>query len=138
MRFMIIVKSEPKDEQVMPDPAMFEAMGRFNQSLADAGILLAAEGLSPSRDGAKVSFDHGKVAVKDGPFSEAKELIGGFWIIQVKSLDDAVAWARRIPFQEGEVEIRRVAESDDFEGTMSDEALAQEKSLREQLSGKAN
>lgn len=138
MRFMIIVKSEPKDEQVMPDPAMFEAMGRFNQSLADAGILLAAEGLSPSRAGAKVSFDHGKVSVKDGPFSEAKELIGGFWIIQVKSLEDAVAWARRIPFQEGEVEIRRVAESDDFEGTMSDEALAQEKSLREQLSGKAN
>jgi len=138
VRFMIIVKSEPKDEQVMPDPAMFEAMGRFNQSLADAGILLAAEGLSPSRAGAKVSFDHGKVSVKDGPFSEAKELIGGFWIIQVKSLEDAVAWARRIPFQEGEVEIRRVAESDDFEGTMSDEALAQEKSLREQLSGKAN
>ena len=138
MRFMIIVKGEPKDEQVMPDPAMFEAMGRFNQSLADAGILLAAEGLSPSRAGAKVSFDHGKVSVKDGPFSEAKELIGGFWIIQVKSLDDAVAWARRIPFAVGEVEIRRVAESDDFEGTMSDEALAQEKSLREQLSGKAN
>ena len=136
MRYMIIVKGEAKDEQAMPDPAMFEEMGRFNQSLVDAGILLAAEGLSPSSQGAKVSFNHGKVAVKDGPFSEAKEIIGGFWIIQVRSLDDAVAWARRIPFEEGEVEIRRVAESDDFEGTMSEQGIAQEKSLREQLAGK--
>lgn len=134
MRYMIIVKGEAEDEQAVQDPAGFEAMGRFNQSLVDAGILLAAEGLTASKDGAKVSFDHGKVSVKDGPFSEARELIGGFWIIQVKSLDDAVAWARRIPFQQGEVEIRRVAESDDFEGVMSPEGVAQEKRLREQLS----
>ena len=133
MRYMIIVKGESKDEQAMPDPAMFEEMGRFNQSLADAGILLAAEGLSPSKDGAKVSFKHGKASVKDGPFSEAKELIGGFWIINASSLDDALGWARRIPFQEGEVEVRRVAESDDFEGVMSEEGIAEEKSLREQL-----
>ena len=134
MRYMIIVKGEAKDEQATQDPAGFEEMGRFNQSLVDAGILLAAEGLTASKEGAKVSFDHGKVSVKDGPFLEAKELIGGFWIIQVKSLDDAVAWARRIPFQQGEVEIRRVAESDDFEGVMSPEGVAQEKRLREQLS----
>jgi hypothetical protein len=138
MRYMIIVKGTPHDEQAMPEPAMFEEMGRFNQSLADAGVLLAAEGLSPSKDGAIVSFSKGKTSVKDGPFSEAKELIGGFWIIQVKSLEDALAWARRIPFEGGEVEVRRVAESDDFEGVMSPEGVAQEKSLREQLANKNN
>ncbi len=138
MRYMIIVKTDPNTDRTAPEPGMFEEMGRFNQSLFDAGILLAAEGLTGSEDGARVSFSKGKASVKDGPFSEAKELIGGFWIVQVKSLDDAVAWARRIPFQEGEVEIRRVAESDDFEGVMSDEGVAQEKSLREQLANKTN
>jgi len=138
MRYMIIVKGTPEDEQAMPEPAMFEEMGRFNQSLADAGVLLAAEGLSPSKEGAVVSFNKGRTSVKDGPFSEAKELIGGFWIIQVKSLDDALAWARRIPFERGEVEVRRVVESDDFEGVMSPEGVAQEKSLREQLANKTN
>ncbi len=138
MRYMIIVKTDPNTDQTAPEPAMFEEMGRFNQSLFDAGILLAAEGLTGSEDGARVSFSKGKVSVKDGPFSEAKELIGGFWIVQVKSLDDAVAWARKIPFQDGEVEIRRVAESDDFEGLMSDQGVAQEKSLREQLANKTN
>ena len=138
MRYMIIVKTDLNTDRTAPEPGMFEEMGRFNQSLFDAGILLAAEGLTGSEDGARVSFSKGKASVKDGPFSEAKELIGGFWIVQVKSLDDAVAWARRIPFQEGEVEIRRVAESDDFEGVMSDEGVAQEKSLREQLANKTN
>ena len=138
MRYMIIVKTDPNTDRTAPEPAMFEEMGRFNQSLVDAGVLLAAEGLTGSEDGARVSFNKGKVAVKDGPFSEAKELIGGFWIIQVKSLDDALAWARRIPFQEGEVEVRRVAESDDFEGVMSEEGIAQERSLREQLANKNN
>jgi hypothetical protein len=138
MRYMIIVKGTPADEQAMPDPAMFEEMGRFNQSLADAGILLAAEGLAPSKEGAIVAFDKGKTSVQDGPFTEAKEMIGGFWIIQAKSLDEALTWAGRIPFQGGEVEVRRVAETSDFEGTMSPEAMAQEESLREQLSGKNN
>ncbi len=138
MRYMIIVKTDPNTDRTAPEPAMFEEMGRFNQSLFDAGILLAAEGLTGSEDGARVSFNKGKVSVKDGPFAEAKELIGGFWIVQVKSLDDAVAWARRIPFEEGEVEVRRVAESDDFEGVMSDQGVAQEKSLREQLANKSN
>jgi hypothetical protein len=138
MRYMIIVKTDPNTDRTAPEPAMFEEMGRFNQSLFDSGVLLAAEGLSGSEDGARVSFSKGKVSVKDGPFSEAKEMIGGFWIVQVKSLDEAVAWARRIPFQDGEVEVRRVAESDDFEGVMSDEGIAQEKSLREQLAGKSN
>jgi len=141
MRFMILVKSTPQDENVAPDPAMFEEMGKYNQSLADAGILLAAEGLTGSKDGAMVTFHKGgKSSVKDGPFTEARELIGGFWIIQVRSLDEAVAWAQRIPcFGEGaQVEVRRVAESSDFEDVMAPETLAREEALREQLASKPN
>ncbi len=141
MRYMIIVKSRPEIESAAPPPEMFEEMGKFNQSLIDAGVLLAAEGLTESKDGAIVTFRKGgKFEVKDGPFTEAKELVAGFWIIQVSSLDEAVAWAKRIPgFADGEtVEVRRVAQASDFEGVMSPEAIAQEESLREQLSKKAN
>jgi hypothetical protein len=141
MRYMIIVKSRPEIENTAPPPEMFEEMGKFNQSLIDAGVLLAAEGLTESRDGAIVTFRKGgKFEVKDGPFTEAKELVAGFWIIQVSSLDEAVAWAKRIPgFADGEtVEIRRVAEASDFEGVMSPEAMAREEAMREQLSKNAN
>jgi hypothetical protein len=120
---------------------MFEEMGKFNQALVDAGILLAAEGLTESKDGAIVTFRKGgKFEVKDGPFTEAKELVAGFWIIQVKSLDEAVAWAKRIPgFADGEtVEVRRVAEMSDFEGVMSPEAMASEEAVRDVLSKKVN
>jgi hypothetical protein len=140
MRFMIIVKTRPELENVEPDPAMFEDMGKFNQSLVDAGILLAAEGLTGSKDGAIVTFRKGgKFEVKDGPFTEAKELVAGFWIIQVKSLDEAVEWAKRIPgFADGEhVEVRRVAEMSDFEDVMTPEALAREEGWREQIAKKA-
>jgi hypothetical protein len=141
MRFMIIVKSRPELEDAEQPPEMYEEMGKYNQSLVDAGILLAAEGLTGSKDGAIVTFKKGgKSEVKDGPFTEAKELVAGFWIIQVKSLDDAVAWAKRIPgFPEGEsVEIRRVAEISDFEGVMSPETIAREEAVRDALTGKAN
>ncbi len=141
MRYMIIVKSNPQSETTAPPPEMFEEMGKFNQSLVDAGILLAAEGLTESKDGAIVTFRKGgKFEVKDGPFTEAKELVAGFWIIQVKSLDEALAWAKRIPgFADGEsVEIRRVAEASDFEGVMSPEAIAQEEAIRNELAKKAN
>lgn len=141
MRFMIIVKMTPAQENAVQDPSSFEDMGRYNQSLVDAGILLAAEGLSGSKDGAIVTFRKGgKFDVKDGPFTEAKELVAGFWIIQVKSLDEAVEWAKRIPgFADGEhVEIRRVAEISDFEGVMSPEAIAQEQALADQLSKKVH
>jgi hypothetical protein len=141
MRFMIIVKNSGKTETAAPPPEMFEEMGKFNQALVDAGILLAAEGLTESKDGAIVTFQKGgKFTVKDGPFTEAKELVAGFWIIQVKSLDEAVAWAQRIPgFADGEsVEVRRVAEISDFEGTMSPEAIAREKAMADQLAKKAN
>jgi hypothetical protein len=141
MRFMIIIKMSPAQENVVPDPSMFEAMGNYNQSLVDAGILLAAEGLSGSKDGAIVTFRKGgKFEVKDGPFTEAKELIAGFWIIQAKSLEEAVEWAKRIPgFVDGEhVEVRRVGEISDFEGIMSPETIAQEEAMRDAIAGKAN
>ena len=139
MRYMIIVKDDPTNEQRTPSPAEFEAMGRYNQSLVDAGILLAAEGLTGSKDGAIVTFKAGKQTVKDGPFTEAKELVAGFWIIQVKSLDEAVAWARRIPFDNGaSVEIRQVAELSDFEGVMSPETIAREEATRAQINKNAN
>jgi hypothetical protein len=141
MRFMVIVNMTPEGENAAPAPEMFEEMGKYNQSLADAGILLAAEGLTGSRDGAIVTFRKGgKAEVKDGPFTEAKELVAGFWILQVKSLQEAIEWAKRIPgFADGEhVEIRRVAEASDFEDVMSPEAMAREEAIRAELAGKAN
>lgn len=141
MRFMIIVKSRPELENVEPDPSMFDEMGKYNQSLVDAGILLAAEGLTGSKDGAIVTFRKGgKFEVKDGPFTEAKELVAGFWIIQVKSLDEAVVWAKRIPgFADGEhVEVRRVAEISDFDDVMSAETKATEEAMRDQIARKAH
>ena len=140
MRFMIIVKNDPVSESKPTPPEIFESMGRFNQQLVDAGILLAGEGLSSSKDGALVTFHKGKATtVKDGPFTEAKELIAGFWIIQVKSLDDAIAWTSRIPALDGEtVEVRRVSEITDFEGVMSPDAIAREAAMRAEISGKSN
>jgi hypothetical protein len=139
MRFMIIVKNDPKSENMTPSPEVFEQMGNFNQQLVDAGILLAAEGLSGSKDGAIVTVGKGRHTVKDGPFAEAKELVAGFWIIQVKSKDEAVEWAKRIPMGEGEsVEVRRVAETSDFEGVMPAETMAQEEAMRAEIAGKSH
>ncbi len=139
MRFMIIVKNSGATENAMPEPSMFEDMGKYNQALVDAGILLAAEGLSGSRDGAIVTFRKGgKFEVKDGPFTEAKELIAGFWILQVKSREEAIEWAKRIPgFVDGEsVEIRRVGEMSDFEGVIPPEVMAQEDAMRAAIANK--
>ncbi|MBI4920435.1 MAG: YciI family protein [Devosia nanyangense] len=141
MKYMIIVKNHPASEDAMPDASAFEDMGKYNQDLVDAGILLAAEGLAGSKDGAIVTFKKGgQFAVKDGPFTEAKELVAGFWIIQVRSRDEAIEWAKRIPgFADGEsVEIRRVAEASDFEGVMSPEALSREETMRDELSKKVH
>ena len=140
MRFMIIIRGTPQQELQPTPPEVFEEMGKYNQSLVDAGILLAAEGLSESKDGAIVTFTKGKTTVKDGPFTEAKELIAGFWIIQVKSKDEAIEWARRIPMGgEGEtIEVRRVAEISDFEGVMSPEVIAQEEAMRDEIAKKAH
>ncbi|MEP7241185.1 MAG: YciI family protein, partial [Devosia sp.] len=126
-------------EGLVQPPEMYEAMGRYNQQLVDAGILLAAEGLSTSRDAARVTYDNGKLTVKDGPFTESKELIAGFWIIQVKSKDEAVEWVKRIPFTEtATIEVRRVAEASDFEGVMSPETIAAEEAMRDAIAGKAS
>jgi hypothetical protein len=141
MRFMVIVKNRPQTEDAELPPSLYEDMGKYNQALVDAGILLAAEGLTGSKDGAIVTFKKGgQFVVKDGPFTEAKELIAGFWIIQVKSLEEAVEWAKRIPgFADGEhVEVRRVAEMSDFEGVMPPETIAREEALRGEIAKKAN
>lgn len=118
MRFMMIVKSNPSIDTGQPPSAEdIAAMGRYNQELADAGILLAMEGLAGSSKGAKVQFlAGGKTRVVDGPFAEAKELIAGFWVIQVKDLSEALAWARKIPMPEGqEIEVRQVHRLSDFD-----------------------
>ncbi|WP_395819688.1 YciI family protein [Devosia sp.] len=132
MRFMIIVKGTPAEENGPPPSSeLIAEMGKFNAELIEAGVLLAGEGLQPSKFGAKVSFGKDKQEVVDGPFTEAKELVGGFWILSVKDLAEAVAWARRIPFTEGEVEVRRVSEVTDFvEDDISREALQTEAALR--------
>jgi hypothetical protein len=119
-RYMIIVKGSYEDEINPPESENFDQMlvdmGKYNQMLIDAGVMLAGEGLGPSKNGAKVQFAKGKPpTVKDGPFTEAKELVGGFWIIKADTLDEAVGWAKQIPFDSGEVEVRRVTETEDFE-----------------------
>ncbi len=139
MRFMIIVKGDGPSENLPPQPGMFEAMNKYNQELQDAGVLLALEGLAPSRDGARVTYSGNKTTVVDGPFSEAKELVGGFWIIQVRNKEEAIEWAKRIPFMQGErVEIRRLTELADFEDVMSPEAFEAEAAMRAAHPGKTN
>ena len=115
MRFMMIVKASKDSEAgVLPKRELIEQMGKFNQELTKAGALLAAEGLQASSKGARVIFSGDKRTVVDGPFTESKELIAGFWLIQVKSKDEALEWARRVPFEEGEIEVRQLFELDDF------------------------
>jgi hypothetical protein len=139
MRFMMLVKASPESESgVMPDsPDVFEEMGKYNEELVKAGVLLAGDGLQPSSKGARVRFEaDGKTTVIDGPFAETKELIAGFWIIQVQSREEALEWASRAPFPEGEeLEVRQVFEASDFEGVMSPEAIAREQELRDQIAG---
>ena len=136
MRFMMIVKASPESEAgVMPSEAELAEMGKFNEEMVNAGVMLAGEGLHPSSNGARVRFSGGKPSVIDGPFAESKELIAGFWIIDVKSRDEALAWARRIPFRDGEVEIRQVFEIEDFGDAATPEIREHEARLREQVEG---
>ena len=115
MRYMVLVKATPESESgAMPSADDFEAMNTYNQELAKAGVLVAGEGLHPSSQGARVRFDGKERTVLDGPFTETKELVAGFWISDVKSKEEAVEWVRRAPMQEGELEIRRVFEAEDF------------------------
>jgi hypothetical protein len=123
MRFLVMVKPPPAayEAGMMPSPELIAKMGAFNANLAKAGVLLAAEGLHPSSKGARISFSAGKPTVTDGPFAETKELVGGFWLIQVKSKDEAIEWLRRCPFEgDEEIELRQIHDVEDFEAAMQD------------------
>jgi hypothetical protein len=115
MRFMVIVKASKESEAgVLPDAKVLADMGKYNEELVKAGVMLAGEGLQSSAKGARVRFEGSKRTVIDGPFAEAKELVAGYWLWEVKSKQEAIEWLKRAPFQEGEVEIRQVFETADF------------------------
>jgi hypothetical protein len=134
MRFMVIVKANKDSEGgVMPSEEMLAAMTAYNEELAKAGIMLAGEGLHPSSKGARVRFEGERRTVTDGPFSETKELIAGFWLWQVSSREEAIEWLKRAPFREGEVELRQVFEAEDFGAELTPELREREERLREQL-----
>jgi len=131
MRFMILVKADKNSEAgILPDEKLLTEMTNFNEELAKAGVLLAGEGLQASSKGARVRFDGAKRTVIDGPFSETKELIAGFWLWQVKSKEEAIEWLKRAPFDKTEVEIRQVFEADDFGPALTPEVREKEERLR--------
>jgi hypothetical protein len=133
MRFMVIVKANKDTEAgVMPTEKELTEMGRFNEELVKAGVMLAGEGLHPSSKGARVRFSGKERSVIDGPFAETKELVAGFWIIQVKSLAEAIEWVKRVPMADAELEIRQVFESDDFGAEFTPELREQEDRIRAQ------
>jgi len=137
MRFMVMVKATPESEAgQLPSTELLEAMGKYNEELAKAGIMLAGEGLQPSSKGARVRFKGAERSVVDGPFTETKELIAGFWLWEVGSLEEAIAWVKRCPNPmegESEIEIRQVFEADDFGENLTPELREAEERLRTQL-----
>ena len=137
MRFMVIVKASKESEAgVMPSERVLTEMGKYNEELVKAGVMLAGEGLHPSSKGSRVRFSGSQRLVIDGPFSETKELVAGFWLIQTKSREEAIEWVKRIPNPDGddfEVEIRQVFEEDDFGAEFTPEAREQERRLRAEL-----
>ncbi|HYD53582.1 MAG TPA: YciI family protein [Gemmatimonadaceae bacterium] len=142
MRFMLIVKATPDSEAgILPSTEELEAMGKFNEELVRAGVLLAGEGLHPSSRGARVRFVGAERQVVDGPFAETKELIAGFWLVQVKSREEAIEWVKRCPNPmrgESEIEIRQVFEAEDFGEALTPELRAQEDRLRAESSARLN
>ena len=139
MRFIVMVRSDKNTEAgQMPSEEILAAMGRFNEELVNAGVMLAGEGLHPSSKGARVRFEGGKATVIDGPFAETKELIAGFWLWKVKSKEEAIEWLKRSPFDGGaEVELRQVFEADDFGAEFTPELRAQEDRIRAQVAAQA-
>jgi hypothetical protein len=135
---MVVVKANKESEAgIMPSQKLLSEMGKFNEELVKAGVLLAGEGLQPSSKGKRVKFSGANRTVIDGPFTETKELIAGFWLWQVRSMDEAVEWLKRAPFDGGtEVEIRQVFEAEDFGAELTPELREQEERLRKQSSGK--
>lgn len=138
MRFMVLVKANKESEAgVLPDQKILAAMGKYNDELVKAGVMLAAEGLHASSKGARVRFDGDKRTVIDGPFAETKELIAGFWLWQVRSKEEAIEWLKRAPFGGGtEVEIRQVFEAEDFGPALTPELREQEERQRKQMAAK--
>jgi hypothetical protein len=137
MRFMILVKADADSEAGrMPSEKLLTEMGKYNEELVKAGVLLAGEGIHPTSKGARVSFAGKKRTVTDGPFTETKELIAGFWLIQVKSKDEAIEWVKRVPFERGEIEIRQVFEAADFGPALTPELRDAEERLRAKTSAK--
>ena len=137
MRFMVIVKADKQSEAgVMPSEKLLTDMGKFNEELVKAGVMLAGEGLHPSSKGVRVKFSDGKQTVIEGPFAETKELVAGFWLWQVKSLDEAIEWLKKAPFEGTEVEIRQVFEAADFGDEFTPELREQEERLRAQVAAK--
>ena len=137
MRFMVIIKTTPEAEKAgaPPDPQLIADIGEYNEELAKAGVLLAVDGLHPSSEGARVKFSRKSRTVIDGPFTESKELIAGFYIFQVKSLEEAIEWVKRGPSSadDYEVEIRQIGEMEDFAPTLSDEQIQHKVELRAEL-----
>jgi hypothetical protein len=137
MRVMVLVKASPESEAgEMPSQEELSQMTDFNEELVKAGVMLAGEGLHPSSKGARVAFSGTERKVIDGPFAETKELVAGYWVWQVKSLDEAVEWLKRAPFREGEVEIRPVFEADDFGDEFTPELREREAQMRAQTEAK--
>jgi hypothetical protein len=138
MRVMVLVKAnEDSEAGVMPSEEMLNEMGKFNEELVQAGVMLAGDGLHPSSKGKRIAFDGKQRTVLDGPFAETKELLAGFWIWQVKSVDEAVEWLKRAPFQEGVLEIRPVFELEDFGEAVTPEIAEREARLRAGVADRA-
>ncbi|AFM34304.1 MULTISPECIES: YciI family protein [Stutzerimonas stutzeri subgroup] len=137
MRFMVMIKATPQTEAgEMPSEDVLTAMGRYNEDLANAGVLLGGEGLHPSHKGARLRFNGGKCSVTDGPFAETRELIAGYWLFQTASLQEAVDWVKRCPqsaIGDSEIEIRQIFEAEDFGAEFTPELREQEDRLRAQL-----
>jgi hypothetical protein len=140
MRFLVIVKASADSEAgKMPTEKMLTEMGKFNEELAKAGVMLAGEGLHASSKGVRVKFSKAGTTVTDGPFAETKELVAGFWIWQCKSKEEAIQWLKRAPFEDGaEVEIRQIMEASDFGDEFTPELREQEERIRQQVAGKSS
>jgi len=141
MRFMVLVKATQDSEAgTLPDEKLLADMGKFNEELVKAGVMLAGEGLHPSSKGARVRFSGDKRTVIDGPFAETKELVAGYWLWQVKSKEEAIEWVKRspnpFPGKESEIEIRQLYEAEDFGAEFTPELRKQEERLREQMAAK--
>jgi hypothetical protein len=134
MRFMMLVKASKESEAgILPDEKILGEMAKFNEEMVKAGVMLAGDGLQPSSKGARVTFSGGKPKVTDGPFAETKELVAGYWLIQVKSKAEAIEWAKRVPFEDGQIEIRQVFELEDFGES---EAVERHAQLRDRMAKK--